>query len=193
MPSVTDASDSDETLMARYARGEAAAFESLYRRHEMRIWRYLYRNVGNRATADDVLQDVWFAVAREAPRYRPSARFTTWLFTLAHHRMVDAFRARRPHESLEAMGYEAAPVVAQLTEDQNAGPFATAVARDQLTALTKTLESLPNEQREAFLLQVEGDLSIEDIAVIMRSSAETTKSRLRYARAKLRELLREYA
>jgi RNA polymerase sigma factor (sigma-70 family) len=193
MPSVTDASDSDETLMARYARSEAAAFESLYRRHEMRIWRYLYRNVGNRATADDVLQDVWFAVARDAPRYRPSARFTTWLFTLAHHRMVDAFRARRPHESLEAMGYEAAPVVAQLTEDQNAGPFATAVARDQLAALTKTLESLPNEQREAFLLQVEGDLSIEDIAVIMRSSAETTKSRLRYARSKLRELLREYA
>ena len=179
--------------MARYARGEAAAFEALYRRHEMRIWRYLHRNVGDRAAADDLMQDVWFAVAREAPRYRPSARFTTWLFTLAHNRMVDSFRTRRPHASLESMGYEAPPVVAQLTAEPNAGPYAAAVTRDQAAALSRTLDALPREQREAFLLQVEGDLSVEDVARITGSSFETAKSRLRYARAKLRELLQEYA
>jgi RNA polymerase sigma-70 factor (ECF subfamily) len=179
--------------MVRYARGDAAAFESLYRRHEMRIWHYLERTVGNRATADELMQEVWFAVARDAPRYEPSARFTTWLFTIAHNRMIDSIRTSRRHASLETLGYEAESVVRQLTADPSAGPLAAAVARDQAGALLRAIEQLPREQREAFLLQVEGDLNVEEIAEITGCSFETTKSRLRYARTKLRELLKEYA
>ena len=104
---MTGAIESDESLMARYARGDAAAFEQLYRRHEMRTWRYLERNLGNRATADELMQEVWFAVAREAPRYTPSARFTTWLFTIAHNRMIDCMRTSRRHVSIEALELEA--------------------------------------------------------------------------------------
>src|SRR5579863_611233 len=89
---MTVTGESDEELMARYGRGDAAAFESLYRRHEMRVWRYLERNVRNRATADELMQEVWFAVARDAARYEPSAKFTTWLFTIAHNRMIDSIR-----------------------------------------------------------------------------------------------------
>ncbi len=188
---VTD--ESDEELMARYGRGDAAAFESLYRRHEMRIWRYLERNVGNRATADDLMQEVWFAVARDAARYSPTARFTTWLFTIAHNRMIDSVRTKRRQTSLNVMGFEADAVVEQLTASPSAGPFAMAVARDQAGSLARAFESLPEEQREAFLLQIEGDLSVEEIATITDSSFETTKSRLRYARTKLRELLKEHA
>ena len=183
--------ESDETLMARYGRGDAAAFDLLYRRHEMRVWRYLERNVGNRATADELMQEVWFAVARDAGRYVPAARFTTWLFTIAHNRMIDSFRTDRRQTSLETLGYEAESVVQHLTEDPAAGPLAAAVAGEQAAALIRALEQLPHEQREAFLLQVEGDLSVEEIAAITKSSFETTKSRLRYARAKLRELLKE--
>jgi len=62
----THAGESDESLIGRYARGDAGAFEILYRRHEMRTWRYLERNVGNRATADEL---AWFAVATNAARY----------------------------------------------------------------------------------------------------------------------------
>jgi RNA polymerase sigma-70 factor (ECF subfamily) len=188
---VTD--ESDEELMARYGRGDAAAFESLYRRHEMRVWRYLERNVGNRATADDLMQEVWFAVARNAARYSPSARFTTWLFTIAHNRMIDSVRTNRRQTSLNVMGFEADAVVEQLTANPSAGPFAMAVARDQAGSLARAFEILPEEQREAFLLQIEGDLSVEEIATITDSSFETTKSRLRYARTKLRELLKEHA
>src|SRR5580704_10549529 len=114
---MTRGEESDELLMARYARGELAAFDVLYRRHELRIWRYLERNVRNRATADELMQEVWFAVAREAPRYQPTARFTTWLFTIAHHRMIDSIRANRQPLSLEALGYESAAVIGQLTAD----------------------------------------------------------------------------
>ncbi|HEV7614229.1 MAG TPA: RNA polymerase sigma factor [Steroidobacteraceae bacterium] len=185
--------ESDETLMVRYGRGDAAAFDRLYRRHEMRIWRYLERNVGNRATADELMQEVWFAVARDAPRYEPTARFTTWLFTIAHNRMIDSIRTNRRHVSLETLGYEADAVVGQLTADPRTGPLGAAMARDQAGALIRALEKLPGEQREAFLLQVEGDLSVEEIAAITDSSFETIKSRLRYARTKLRETLKEHA
>ena len=179
--------------MGRYARGEAAAFEELYRRHEMRVWRYLLRNVRNPATADDLLQEVWFAVARDAPRYRPSAKFTSWLFTIAHNRMIDAVRSARSSISLEGIGLEAERMVEHLSGDSPADPVAAAVAQDQSAALRGAVARLPPEQRAAFLLQVEGDLGVEEIAQITNSSFETTKSRLRYARDKLRELLKEHA
>jgi RNA polymerase sigma factor (sigma-70 family) len=190
---MTNTGESDESLLGRYARGDAQAFEILYRRHEMRTWRYIERNVGNRATADELMQEVWFAVAANAARYEPTAQFTTWLFRIAHNRMIDSLRVRRPQMSLETIGYEADAVVQQLTTDPGVGPLAAVLARDQATALNQAIAQLPQEQREAFLLQIEGDLSVEEIAAITNSSFETTKSRLRYARAKLRQLLNEYA
>jgi RNA polymerase sigma factor (sigma-70 family) len=187
---MTVAGESDEALMGRYARGEAAAFELLYRRHEMRVWRYLERNVRNRSTADELMQEVWFAVARDATRYEPSARFTTWLFTIAHNRMIDSIRASRRQLSLETLEHNTEAVIQQA--DPSSSPLAAAVARDQAAAIIQAVEELPREQREAFLLQIEGDLGVEEIAAITHSSFETTKSRLRYARTKLRELLKEY-
>jgi len=190
---MTDAGESDEALIERYARGDAAAFPLLYRRHEMCIWRYLERNVGNRATADELMQEVWFAVAREAPRYQPTARFATWLFTIARNRMIDALRTSRRQVSLETVGYEAESVIGQLTTEPSVGPLAATLQREQASVLARALAELPHEQRDAFLLQVEGDLSVEEVAAITVSTFETTKSRLRYARSKLRERLSEYA
>src|ERR1700689_5811278 len=124
---MTVTAESDEELMARYGSGGGAAFESLYRRHEMRVWRYLERNVRNRATADELMQEVWFAVARDALRYQPSARFTTWLFTIAHNRIIDSIRTSRRHASLDDLGNDADAVVRQLTAAPNAGPPGGAV------------------------------------------------------------------
>jgi RNA polymerase sigma factor (sigma-70 family) len=183
---------SDEILMQRYAGGDAQSFETLYQRHEMRVWRFLERNVRNAATADELMQEVWFAVAREAARYQPSARFSTWLFTIAHNRMVDAVRARRPVVSLEALGSDDDPAVSQLIDDPRHGPHAGAVAHEQAQALNRAVEVLSEEQREAFLLHVEGELTVDEIAAVTHCSFETAKSRLRYARSKLRELLKEY-
>lgn len=183
---------SDEVLMQRYAGGDAKSFEALYERHEMRVWRYLERNVHNAAVADELMQEVWFSVARDAARYLPSARFSTWLFTIAHNRMVDAIRASRPQVSLEAMGSDGDPGLVQLIEDPRHGPHAGAVARQQAEALNGALEALSEEQREAFLLHVEGELTVDEIAAVTGCGFETAKSRLRYARSKLCELLQEY-
>jgi len=190
---MNDADPSDEVLMARYGRGDAQAFTTLYRRHELKVWRYLERNVGNRATAEELMQEVWFAVARDADGWRPTARFTTWLFTIARNRMMDAVRARRPQVSLDVVGHEDADVVGQLTADPVSGPQAALEARDQATALRAALTQLPPEQRDALLLQLEGDLSVEEVAAITGAGFETVKSRLRYARTRLRELMSEHA
>jgi RNA polymerase sigma factor (sigma-70 family) len=188
-----DSAQTDEVLIARYARGDAAAFERLYDRHERRTWRYLERHVGHRATAEELMQDVWFAVAREAQRYRPEAKFTTWLFTIAHNRMIDWRRTHRAPLSLESIGYEAGAVITQLTADAGASPSAAAEAGQRADALARALDQIPEEQRDALLMQLEGDLSVEEIAAITSMSFEATKSRLRYARLKLRDLLKEYA
>jgi RNA polymerase sigma-70 factor (ECF subfamily) len=183
--------DSDEDLMLRFGRGEVAAFEALYRRHESRVFRYLYRNVRDHAGANDLLQEVWFAVARNAQRYQPSAKFTTWLFTLAHHRMVDWIRGARPLQSLDADS--GAALLDTLSADPAEEPLSAIVAEDETAVLLKAVGTLPAEQRSAFLMQAEGELSLEEIASATGASFETVKSRLRYARAKLRQLLWEYA
>ena len=195
-----EATESDEELMQRFGRGDAAAFEQLYRRHELRVFRYLYRNVRNHAAANDLMQDVWFAVARSATRYEPTARFTTWLYTLAHNRMVDSFRTSHVHQSLDAVAPAAADADAdgtaladRLEADCSVEPAAAAQSRDEARAIVTAVGQLPAEQREAFLLQAESDLSVEDIARVTGTSFETVKSRLRYARTKLRQLLWEYA
>src|ERR1700719_4466620 len=142
MPVVEDsdvADDRDEALIGRYARGEAAAFEVLYRRHELRVWRYLNRNLRDAATADELMQEVWFAVARDAAHYLPTARFTTWLFSIAHNRMIDSIRARRRHISLESLGHESDEVTRQLTADPSAGPVGAAVARDEAAAILRAV------------------------------------------------------
>jgi RNA polymerase sigma factor (sigma-70 family) len=192
---MSDGGDTDEALMLRFAAGEAQAFEELYRRHELRVWRYLQRNLSNRAISDELMQDVWFSVARAASRYRPSARFTTWLLTLAHNRLVDALRATRHHERLSAVaaGADALSLVEQLPADSRAEPPELAQSQQHAAAVFAAIAQLPPEQRQAFLLHAEGELTLEEIARVTSTSFETAKSRLRYARSKLRQLLQEYA
>jgi len=178
---MTDGGDTDEALMLRFAAGEVRAFEELYRRHELRVWRYLQRNLSNRSITDELMQDVWFSVARAAPGYRPSARFTTWLFTLAHNRLVDALRATRLHERLSAVaaGSGAVSLVEQLAADSRTEPPERAQSQQHAAMVLAAIEKLPPEQRQAFLLHAEGDLTLEEIARVMSTNFETAKSRLR--------------
>jgi RNA polymerase sigma factor (sigma-70 family) len=188
--------ETDEDLMLRFGRGDATAFEALYRRHESRVFRYLRRNLRNEAGANDLMQEVWFAVARSAASYQPTAKFTTWLFTIAHNRMIDMIRASHRLQSLEAgdaSDPDGATLLDHLAVDSKLEPPAEVQSQDEAAALLSAVAQLPPEQRAAFLLQAEGELSVEEIAVATGSNFETVKSRLRYARAKLRQVLWEYA
>ena len=195
MASATDLQpETDESLMLRYASGNLQAFNLLYERHEMGVWRYVFRSVRVQAVADDLLQDVWFSLARHAPQYQPTAKFKTWLFTLAHNRLVDYFRTAKHHVSLdEDAESDSMGLVQTLAADSGFGPLKRLECKEQALALLEAIEQLPFAQREAFMLQAEAGMDVQDIAATTGVSFETAKSRLRYARSRLRELLQEYA
>lgn len=193
LPSPDDTNDTDETLMLRYAGGDLGAFDTLYSRHELAVWRFVFRSVKVQAVADDLLQDVWFSVARHASGYEVKAKFRTWLFTLAHNRLVDHLRTAKHHTSLDASDEDARSLADTLVADSGFGPVRQLQSSEQAAALIAAVEQLPLEQREAFLLQAEGDLSVQEIAEATGVNFETAKSRLRYARASLRQHLKEFA
>jgi RNA polymerase sigma factor (sigma-70 family) len=191
------AADSDESLMHAFAGGDAAAFTRLYDRHERATWRFIRHRLGARheGAADDVLQETWISVAKAASRYVATARFTTWLFTVARNRVIDHLRAQS-----NAMLSIDAPLAGsdeddgerwadRVAADAADGPLARIESRQQAEAFLQALAQLPDTQREAFVLQAEGGLSIDEVASATGVGAETAKTRLRYAKARLRTLL----
>jgi RNA polymerase sigma-70 factor (ECF subfamily) len=180
------AGPSDEDLMLAYRAGEASAFDALYARHRGGVFRYLRRQAGNAAIAEELFQDVWLKLIDARASYEPRAKFTTWLFTIAHNRLMDHFRAR---SRAALVSYEDNPIDDVAAETPRPEEW---LARKQDAALLlQALEALPAAQREAFLLQQEGELSLEEIAAVTGVNRETAKSRLRYAMVKLRAELRE--
>jgi RNA polymerase sigma-70 factor (ECF subfamily) len=183
------AGDSDEALMLAYAAGRAAAFDTLYARHKGGVYRYLLRHCGNAATADELFQDVWMNAIRACDRYVPTAKFTTWLYTLAHNRLVDHWRAsgQAKFASIDDDGDETTrAAVEALPASRREEPEARMATRQLRKQLHAALAALPAVQRDAFLLQQEGGLSLAEIAELTGVGMETVKSRLRYAVAKLR-------
>lgn len=179
--------------MQAFAGGDALAFETLYDRHALPVWRFVQRSVRNAALADDLVQDVWFRLLRHAPQYEVRAKFRTWLYTLAHHRVVDHWRSHRPHESLDADTDDDMARLETLSAGTDDGPEHRLDSREQAQALLDALAALPAAQREAFLLQAEAGMTVAEIAQATGVSPETAKSRLRYARARLRETLEAHA
>lgn len=181
---------SDENLLAGYAAGDARAFAELYERHERAVYRYFLRQGAVPSQADDLLQETWLAVVRNAANFEPRAKFTTWLYTIARHKMVDFWRGRDDTLSLDEAANDPdgdAPLEIDAGEAQR--PDVQAMSRAQARAFVDAVEQLPPAQREAFLLQAEGGLSLEEIAVVTNAGHETVKSRLRYAMAKLRSAM----
>ena len=177
---------SDEQLMLAYGGGDAGAFETLYARHKGPLYRFVLRSVKGRPEAEELFQDVWMRAIEARGRYEPRAKFTTWLYTIAHNRLVDHWRAKGL--ALVSIDDEENPAI-----DPPAGPEADprrrAEGRETLRRLLEGLARLPAAQREAFLLHEEGGLSIAEIAAATGTNEEAAKSRLRYAMNKLREAI----
>ena len=176
----------DEELMLAYAGGDAGAFETLYGRHKGPVFRYVLRSVKSRGEAEELFQDVWMRAIEARARWRPEAKFTTWLYTIAHHRLIDHWRAKGL--TTVSLDDEDASV-----DEPRAGPGSEparlAEAADTARRLEKAIAALPLAQREAFLLHHEGELTAGEIAAATGTNEEAAKSRLRYAMNKLREAL----
>ena len=192
MPAADPDDERDEDLMLTYARGRAEAFDRLYARHRTGVYRYLLRHAGSAGIADELFQDVWLSVIRGRATYAPTARFATWLYTLAHHRIVDHWRTTGQIVSASIDGDGATrDAVDALPAARRDEPHVRVQQRELGARVRGALAALPPLQRDAFLLQQESGLALAEIAELTGVGVETVKSRLRYAIAKLRADLGE--
>jgi len=174
--------------MLRYRDGDGNAFDLLYARHKGGLFRYCLRHCRQRSTAEETFQDVWMRVIGARRRYEARAKFTTWLYRIAHNRVIDGYRSDNSGaiQSLDGDGSEVEPAASPLDEPQR-----RTSSQQQAARLRALLAALPAEQRDVFLLHEEAGLPLEAIAEISGVGRETAKSRLRYALSKLRAALRD--
>jgi len=179
--------ESDEKLMLRFQDGDAGAFERLLRRHRAPLFAFLARHTGDRARAEDLLQESWMRVIGAAPRWEPRARFRTFLYTVARNLAADEARRRafRRAEPLDP-GDDRAPADPAAPDPPPDRGAASAQLRPKLEA---ALRALPEEQREVFVLREYAGVPFAEIAAITGAPEPTVKSRMRYALEGLRREL----
>ena len=187
----------DESLMADFRQGDARAFEVLMARHRRGILNFLYRSVNNHSRAEELLQEVFLRVIRAKARYQQTARFSTWLYTIARNLCVDESRRAkfRRHLSLDAprRGRDGDQRESMLdgTAAQQVSVDDEAMGPTIQGRLKVAIDKLPDDQREVFLMRQLGGLSFKQIGEVVGAPENTVKSRMRYALEKLRDELKD--
>ncbi|MCL1130879.1 sigma-70 family RNA polymerase sigma factor [Shewanella sairae] len=172
--------------MLQYAAGSTRAFELLYSKHKGPLYRYFVRQVNDQQLAEDLYQDTWSRVIKAASTYETSAKFTTWLYRIAHNLIIDHVRAVKPVDSFTEVFEPEQDCESQLGSDQ--ASLETQLLDSQKSNLLKgCVANLPQVQKEAFLLNVEMGFTAAIIADIAGATLEATKSRIRYAYKGLKE------
>lgn len=189
----------DEMLMVRYQRGDRDAFAELVRRHSRPMYNFVLRQTREVAVADDVTQEVFLRVVQNAGEFKHEARFSTWLYTIARNLCIDQLRRRahRRHASLDAASSSteraAAPLGDTVPDQHPRSSVERSAASAQVRAsIVRAVDTLPDDQREVFLMRELGNLSFRAIAEITATPENTVKSRMRYALERLREALSDY-
>jgi RNA polymerase sigma-70 factor (ECF subfamily) len=187
---------SDEALMAAYQKGDLGAFAELVARHEKRLWNFLRRFVRERTVAEDLLQEVFLRMIKSAPEWQPTAKVTTWLYTIARNLCTDHARraVHRDAVSLDGQGASDGsglrPLVERLPGPAR-GAESEVMGREIVERIDAAVNTLPVEQREVFLMREVMDMPFAEIAAAVGSSEPTVKSRMRYALERLRTALGE--
>jgi len=188
----------DEILMVRYQRGERKAFVELVRRHNRPIYNFVLRQLRVPSVAEEVTQDVFMRLVQNAAEFKHEARFLTWLYTIARNLCIDQLRklSHRRHASLDQPQVEQsdAPLLGDMVADTNpqASAERNALSSEVRSSIVKAVDSLPDDQREVFLLREVANLPFRDIAEITGVGENTVKSRMRYALDRLKDALCDF-
>jgi RNA polymerase sigma-70 factor (ECF subfamily) len=191
-----------EALMAAFQKGDAKAFAELMARHEKPLWNFLRRFVAVEAQAEDLLQETFLRVIRHAGDWQPSAKFSTWLYTIARNLCTDHARrmSLRKAASLDgaaapsgssADGDASGPRRIDRLSGGDRGGEVAAQNRQAASRIEEAVAELPHDQREVFLMREVMDMSFAEIASAVGASEPTVKSRMRYALGRLREALED--
>lgn len=174
--------DIDTTLMIRAAEGDLAAFEQLLRRNQAGAWALAWRFLGDTAEAQDIVQEAFMRIYKAAPRYRPTARFRTYLYRVVARLCLD-WKAKKRPEYAEALF--SAP-------DGARDPEARVFVAQLSGAVRKCLADLPPNQRIAMTLRHYDGMTYDEIAEVLEVSSKAVDSLLQRARDALRRGLAAY-
>jgi RNA polymerase sigma-70 factor, ECF subfamily len=174
---------SDEVLIAKIAKGDRLAMATLFARYRLRVFRFVARMVRNDAVAEELNSDVFLEIWRQAGTFEGRAAVSTWIFSIARFKALNAL-ARRPEAELDEEKAEA-------IEDESDDPEVTLAKKDKAAVLRACLQELSAEHREIVTLVYYQQKSVEEVAGIVGIPEATVKTRMFYARKRLSELLRE--
>jgi RNA polymerase sigma-70 factor (ECF subfamily) len=189
---------SDEVLMVRYQRGDRDAFALLVKRYNKQVYNFVLRQLRAPALCEDVTQDVFMRLVQNAQEFKHEARFSTWLYAIARNLCIDQLRRlqHRRHPSLDqptsadGEGRTLGDTIA--AQHPSSSTERSAASSEMQASIVTAVDSLPDEQREVFLLREIADLPFRDIAEITGVSENTVKSRMRYALDRLKLALSEF-
>jgi RNA polymerase sigma-70 factor, ECF subfamily len=186
--------DPDAALMLRVRDGDMAAFEALVEKYKQPVFSLLYRYVQDAAEADDLAQNVFVQAYRSARRYRVTAKFSTWLFTIARNLALNEIRRRSRHraDSLDQTPQDEEQAPRQYEDVQTVSPPDLVLRGELETKVEEAIAALPEKQRMALLLCREEELSYEEIARVLECSLSATKSLIHRARETLKQQLKPY-
>lgn len=185
---MVDEKTSDAGLLQAFANGNAAAVDFLVARYRQVLFSWFVGMTGNHADAEDLFQELWFRVIRHAGRFN-DVSFKAWIWKIARNLVIDFRRKKKPDVSLDAVEDEDdQPLVAQLTSKEK-GPAEEVERKDRAKRVLKALESLPEIQREVFLMRVQGGLSFSEIAESLGIPLNTALGRMHDATTKLKKML----
>lgn len=190
----TDTNALDQADMARLAGGQDSALDDLMDRHAAKVFHFLYRMLGNEDDADDLAQETFVRVFQHRSGFKPGAKFTTWLYTIAgnlarnHHR----WRSRHPNVSFDALAQDTEQSLGDLLPASDVSPDKAVGAAERAEAVRAAVQALPDDMREAVILCEWEDLSVADAAVVLGSTPKAVESRLYRARQLLREKLKQW-
>jgi RNA polymerase sigma-70 factor, ECF subfamily len=173
----------DEELMKLYKKGDNNAFRIIMSRYQKPVYNFLYRLLGNSELAEEAFQETFLRVIKSVSDYKPTARFSTWVYTIARNYSIDVKRKGRfrNHYSLDSMTAPDSTYSGDEILRSEAHVSETAVAHDLDKHLRRILDEINPEQKEVFLLRQFQEMSFEEISKVTGSSLNTVKSRMRYA------------
>ena len=178
---------SDEQLMLDYQAGDMNAFETLYRKHKGPLYRYFVRQLHQQQLAEDLYQDTWGKVITAAAQYQVTAKFTTWLYKIAHNLLIDHVRAVKPLDKVAPLGED--ETMDSLEAYSQASPESQLQQQQQVDMMKQCIAKLPPVQKEAFLLNIEMGMTAAAISDIANVTLEATKSRIRYAYQSIKQCI----
>ena len=187
--------DPDAALMLRVKRGDRAAFATLVEKYKQPVMNFIFRSLRDETEAEDLSQNVFLQVYKSRDRYQRTAKFSTWLFTIARNLCLNEIRrrSRHPADSLEESHAEHEDQPQRQYEDRKVTLPTESILHGELAGkIQEALAGLPENQRTAILLCQQDELSYEEIAEILDCSLSATKSLIHRGRETLKEKLKPY-